>query len=243
MPVAGDALAAALAPQHEALRDRACASAPRRSACRPSVITGHRRRRRHRDRRGRDQRRLHRQPSRRARRGWRRSRVALGGRPRRPGRRARRRRGRAWPAPRPQVKAPQRLLEYTGSGTNAWTAAEGALKVRETAYIAHRGALGRAALPRPVRWPCSRATRWWRWTVAARAASACWRSPPAPSASASRRAPRSASTTSASRSRSSRSRWRCSASRSRWRRSSARTPTRSSKDRPGAVDAWGSIAL
>jgi glutamine---fructose-6-phosphate transaminase (isomerizing) len=41
--------------------------------------------------------------------------------------------------PGPQVKAPQRLLEYTGSGTNAWTAAEGALKVRETAYIAAEG--------------------------------------------------------------------------------------------------------
>jgi glucosamine--fructose-6-phosphate aminotransferase (isomerizing) len=41
--------------------------------------------------------------------------------------------------PGPQVKAPRRLLEFTGSGTNAWTAAEGALKVRETAYIATEG--------------------------------------------------------------------------------------------------------
>src|SRR5689334_14800030 len=41
--------------------------------------------------------------------------------------------------PGPQVTAPQRLLEFTGSGTNAWTAAEGALKVRETAYIATEG--------------------------------------------------------------------------------------------------------
>ncbi len=41
--------------------------------------------------------------------------------------------------PGPQVKAPRRLLEFTGSGTNAWTAAEGALKVRETAYVATEG--------------------------------------------------------------------------------------------------------
>ena len=39
----------------------------------------------------------------------------------------------------PQVKAPRRLLEFTGSGTNAWTAMEGALKVRETAYVATEG--------------------------------------------------------------------------------------------------------
>lgn len=39
----------------------------------------------------------------------------------------------------PQVKAPARLLEYTGSGTNAWTAAEGALKLRETAYVPTQG--------------------------------------------------------------------------------------------------------
>lgn len=41
--------------------------------------------------------------------------------------------------PGPQVTAPQRLLEYTGSGTNAWTAAEGALKLRETAYVPTQG--------------------------------------------------------------------------------------------------------
>jgi glucosamine--fructose-6-phosphate aminotransferase (isomerizing) len=39
----------------------------------------------------------------------------------------------------PQVSAPDRLLEYTGSGTNAWTAAEGALKLRETAYLPTEG--------------------------------------------------------------------------------------------------------
>ena len=34
---------------------------------------------------------------------------------------------------------PQRLLEFTGAGTNQWTAAEGALKVRETAYLPTEG--------------------------------------------------------------------------------------------------------
>jgi glutamine---fructose-6-phosphate transaminase (isomerizing) len=37
------------------------------------------------------------------------------------------------------VPPPARLLQYVGSGTNAWTAAEGALKVRETAYVAAAG--------------------------------------------------------------------------------------------------------
>lgn len=41
--------------------------------------------------------------------------------------------------PGPGVVAPGRLLEYTGAGPNQWTAAEGALKVRETAYIATQG--------------------------------------------------------------------------------------------------------
>jgi glucosamine--fructose-6-phosphate aminotransferase (isomerizing) len=41
--------------------------------------------------------------------------------------------------PAPAVQAPARLLEYTGAGINAWTAAEGALKARETAYIATEG--------------------------------------------------------------------------------------------------------
>jgi glutamine---fructose-6-phosphate transaminase (isomerizing) len=41
--------------------------------------------------------------------------------------------------PGPGVTAPQRLLELTGAGTNAWTAAEGALKVRETCYVATQG--------------------------------------------------------------------------------------------------------
>jgi glucosamine--fructose-6-phosphate aminotransferase (isomerizing) len=34
---------------------------------------------------------------------------------------------------------PERLLQYVGSGTNAWVAAEGGLKIRETAYVAAAG--------------------------------------------------------------------------------------------------------
>ena len=41
--------------------------------------------------------------------------------------------------PGPGVAPPERLLEYTGAGPNQWTAAEGALKVRETARIAAEG--------------------------------------------------------------------------------------------------------
>ena len=37
------------------------------------------------------------------------------------------------------VAPPERLLQYAGSGTNAWAAAEGALKIRETAYVAAAG--------------------------------------------------------------------------------------------------------
>ncbi len=39
----------------------------------------------------------------------------------------------------PRVAPPGRLLEFTGAGSNQWTAAEGALKVRETAYVAAEG--------------------------------------------------------------------------------------------------------
>jgi glucosamine--fructose-6-phosphate aminotransferase (isomerizing) len=42
-------------------------------------------------------------------------------------------------ASRARVDPPPRLLEFTGAGTNAWTAAEGALKVREAAYVATEG--------------------------------------------------------------------------------------------------------
>src|SRR5262249_56157324 len=37
------------------------------------------------------------------------------------------------------VEPPLRLLELTGAGPNQWTAAEGALKVRETSQIATEG--------------------------------------------------------------------------------------------------------
>jgi glutamine---fructose-6-phosphate transaminase (isomerizing) len=39
----------------------------------------------------------------------------------------------------PAVEAPKRLLELTGAGPNQWTAAEGALKVREAARVATEG--------------------------------------------------------------------------------------------------------
>jgi glucosamine--fructose-6-phosphate aminotransferase (isomerizing) len=39
----------------------------------------------------------------------------------------------------PEVRAPRRLLELVGAGPNQWTAAEGALKVRETARVAAEG--------------------------------------------------------------------------------------------------------
>jgi glucosamine--fructose-6-phosphate aminotransferase (isomerizing) len=41
--------------------------------------------------------------------------------------------------PGPGVEPPDRLLEFTGAGPNQWTAAEGALKVRETCYVATEG--------------------------------------------------------------------------------------------------------
>jgi glucosamine--fructose-6-phosphate aminotransferase (isomerizing) len=37
------------------------------------------------------------------------------------------------------VPPPRRLLQFTGSGTAGWVAAEGALKIRETAYVATAG--------------------------------------------------------------------------------------------------------
>jgi glucosamine--fructose-6-phosphate aminotransferase (isomerizing) len=42
-------------------------------------------------------------------------------------------------APAPGVEPPGRLLELVGAGPNQWTAAEGALKVRETCYVATEG--------------------------------------------------------------------------------------------------------
>jgi glucosamine--fructose-6-phosphate aminotransferase (isomerizing) len=41
--------------------------------------------------------------------------------------------------PATDVPPPRRLLQYVGSGTGAWAAAEGALKIRETAYVAAAG--------------------------------------------------------------------------------------------------------
>jgi glutamine---fructose-6-phosphate transaminase (isomerizing) len=37
------------------------------------------------------------------------------------------------------IEPPQRSMEFIGAGPNQWTAAEGALKVRETAYVAASG--------------------------------------------------------------------------------------------------------
>jgi glutamine---fructose-6-phosphate transaminase (isomerizing) len=42
-------------------------------------------------------------------------------------------------APGPVVEPPERLVELIGAGPNAWTAQEGALKIRESAYVATEG--------------------------------------------------------------------------------------------------------
>ncbi|HEX5495653.1 MAG TPA: SIS domain-containing protein [Mycobacteriales bacterium] len=39
----------------------------------------------------------------------------------------------------PEIDAPERLVEFIGGGINQWTAAEAALKCRETAYVATEG--------------------------------------------------------------------------------------------------------
>jgi len=41
--------------------------------------------------------------------------------------------------PAPLIEPPQRLVELIGAGPNAWTAQEGALKIREASYIAAEG--------------------------------------------------------------------------------------------------------
>jgi glucosamine--fructose-6-phosphate aminotransferase (isomerizing) len=46
---------------------------------------------------------------------------------------------RALSAPLGLGAPPERLMELTGGGINAWTAAEGALKIREAAYVASEG--------------------------------------------------------------------------------------------------------
>ena len=42
-------------------------------------------------------------------------------------------------APSPRVELPERGLEFVGAGPNQWTAAEGALKVREAAHLFTEG--------------------------------------------------------------------------------------------------------
>jgi glucosamine--fructose-6-phosphate aminotransferase (isomerizing) len=48
------------------------------------------------------------------------------------------------------VAPPRRLLEYAGVGINAWTAAEGALKIREAARVASEGMAAEAILHGPA---------------------------------------------------------------------------------------------
>ena len=46
---------------------------------------------------------------------------------------------RAYREPHDVAAPPVRLIEFTGGGINQWTAAEGALKIREAAYVASEG--------------------------------------------------------------------------------------------------------
>ena len=46
---------------------------------------------------------------------------------------------RAYREPHDAAAPPLRLIEFTGGGINQWTAAEGALKIREAAYVASEG--------------------------------------------------------------------------------------------------------
>ena len=52
--------------------------------------------------------------------------------------------------PGPGVAPPERLLEFVGAGANQWTAAEGALKVRETARVAAEGLSAEQLLHGPL---------------------------------------------------------------------------------------------
>jgi glucosamine--fructose-6-phosphate aminotransferase (isomerizing) len=47
--------------------------------------------------------------------------------------------GAALETPGRSMRPPERLLEFAGAGPNQWTAAEGALKTRETCYVATQG--------------------------------------------------------------------------------------------------------
>ena len=77
--------------------------------------------------------------------------------------------------PGPLIEVPDRLVELIGAGPNAWTAQEGALKIREAAYVAAEGlcpsssSTGRA-------WRSTSRTRWSCSTAAARRPSAPRRS-------------------------------------------------------------------
>jgi glucosamine--fructose-6-phosphate aminotransferase (isomerizing) len=46
---------------------------------------------------------------------------------------------RVYREPHDDIPPPPRLIEFTGGGINQWTAAEGALKIREAAYVASEG--------------------------------------------------------------------------------------------------------
>ena len=105
-------------------------------------------------------------------------------------------------APGPVVEPPDRLLELMGAGPNAWTAAEGALKVREASYVATEGLSSEQFLHGPSVALDAR-TRSSRSTAAARRPGARRRSPPLWRSRAPRVA-RSPSASSARRSRSSR---------------------------------------
>jgi glucosamine--fructose-6-phosphate aminotransferase (isomerizing) len=48
------------------------------------------------------------------------------------------------------LEPPRRLLEFAGAGPNQWTAAEGALKVRETCYVATEGLSAEQLLHGPI---------------------------------------------------------------------------------------------
>ena len=131
-------------------------------------------------------------------------------------------------------RRPRACCSSSGSGTDAWVAAEGALKIRETAYVAAAGYSMEYLLHGPS--VAIGAERRARRARRRRAGSGAPRASSPTSAPATARASTaSAATRSARRSRSSRSRPSCSASRSRRRSASAPTPTRSARICPAAA--------